>query len=51
MLWVKGLVHFQNKKNNDNLLTPVPSKKLISFFFIQIEIKVFEESIPGFFSI
>ncbi len=29
---IKGLVQFQNKKNPDNLLTPVSSKMFMCFF-------------------
>jgi len=29
---IKGVVHFKKKKNVDNLLTPISSKKSMSFF-------------------
>jgi len=35
----------------DNLLTPMSSKMSMSFFHHQKEINVFNENIPGFFSI
>jgi len=46
---IKGDVHF--KKKNNNLLTPMPSKMSMSFFLQLKKIKVFDENIPGFFSI
>jgi len=51
-LWVKGVVHFLKKTFADNLLTLMSSKIFMSFFLqSKKEIKVFDENIPGFFSI
>jgi len=46
---VKGVVHFKKKTFADNLLTPMSSK--MSMSFSRKEIKIFDENIPGFFSI
>jgi len=48
---IKGDVHFKKKTFVDNLLTPMPSKMSMSFFLQLKKIKVFDENIPGFFSI
>jgi len=50
------VVHFKKKKTKkktfaDNLLTDMSSKMSMLFFFIRKEIKVFDENIPGFFTI
>jgi len=50
---IKGVVHFKKKKKSftDNLLTLChPGCPCLSLF-IRKEIKVFDENIPGFFSI
>jgi len=44
---IKGVVHFSKKKIANNLLTHMSFK----MFFSRKEIKVFDENIPGFFSI
>jgi len=47
------VVHLKKKKKTfaDNLLTDMSSKMYMLFFFIRKEIKVFDENIPGFFTI
>jgi len=47
---IKGVVHFFVNKFADNLLTPHPRCPCLSFFSRK-EIKIFDENIPGFFSI
>jgi len=52
-LYIKGVHLKKNKKQKtfaDNLLIPMSSKMSMSFF-LQSKIKVFDENIPGFFSI